>query len=127
MAPPHAVELTPIDALDPVETQSREIAAFASFPNSGMIVTVGPQAVRRDVVIAAAAKGRLPTIYPYRYYVGDGGLISYGPDTVEQFRRAAGYVDRILKGEKPADLPVQAPTGYQLAINLKTAMPLIVM
>jgi ABC-type uncharacterized transport system substrate-binding protein len=67
MAPPHAVELTPIDALDPVETQSREIAAFASFPNSGMIVTVGPQAVRRDVVIAAAAKSRLPTIYPYRY------------------------------------------------------------
>jgi putative tryptophan/tyrosine transport system substrate-binding protein len=124
MAPPHAVELTPIDALDPVETQSREIAAFASFPNSGMIVTVGPQAVRRDVVIAAAAKSRLPTIYPYRYYVADGGLISDGPDTIEQFRRAAGYVDRILKGEKPADLPVQAPTGYQLVINLKTARTL---
>jgi putative ABC transport system substrate-binding protein len=124
MAPPHAVELTPIDALDPVETQSREIAAFASFPNSGLIVTVGPQGVRRDVVIAAAAKSRLPTIYPYRYYVADGGLISYGPDTIEQFRRAAGYVDRILKGEKPADLPVQAPTNYKLVLNLTTARTL---
>jgi putative ABC transport system substrate-binding protein len=99
--------------------QSKEIAAFASFPNSGMIVTVGPQAVRRDVVIAAAAKSRLPTIYPYRYYVADGGLISYGP-----IRRAAGYVDRILKGEKPADLPVQAPTKYEMVINLKTAKAL---
>jgi putative tryptophan/tyrosine transport system substrate-binding protein len=124
MASPHAVELTPIDARGPVESQSREIAAFASFPNSGLIVTVGPQGVYRDVVVAAAAKSRLPTIYPYRYYVADGGLISYGPDTVEQFRRAAGYVDRILKGEKPADLPVQAPTGYQLVINLKTARTL---
>jgi len=75
-------------------------------------------------VIAAAAKNRLPTIYPYRFYVADGGLISYGPDTVEQFRRAAGYVDRILKGEKPAELPVQAPTRYQLVINLKTAKAL---
>jgi putative tryptophan/tyrosine transport system substrate-binding protein len=124
MAPPHVVELTPIDARGPVESQSREIAAFASFPNSGLIVTVGPQGVYRDVVVAAAAKSRVPTVYPYRYYVADGGLISYGPDTVEQFRRAAGYVDRILKGEKPADLPVQAPTGYQLVINLKTARAL---
>jgi putative ABC transport system substrate-binding protein len=124
MAPPHTVELTPIDARGPVESQSRELAAFASFPNSGLIVTVGPQGVYRDLVVAAAAKSRLPTIYPYRYYVADGGLISYGPDTVEQFRRAAGYVDRILKGEKPADLPVQAPTRYQLVVNLKTAKAL---
>jgi putative tryptophan/tyrosine transport system substrate-binding protein len=87
-------------------------------------VTVGGTAVRRDAVIAAAAKNRLPAIYPYRYYVADGGLISYGPDTIEQFRRAAGYVDRILKGEKPGDLPVQAPTKYQLVINLKTAKAL---
>jgi putative tryptophan/tyrosine transport system substrate-binding protein len=88
-------------------------------------VTVGGgSAVGRDVLIAAAAKNRLPTIYPYRYYVADGGLMSYGPDTIEQFRRAAGYVDRILKGEKPADLPVQAPTKYDLVINLKTAKAL---
>jgi putative tryptophan/tyrosine transport system substrate-binding protein len=124
VAPPHAVELTPINALDPVETQSGEIAAFASFPNSGLIVTTGATAVRRDPVIAAAAKNRLPTIYPYRYYVADGGLISYGPDTIDQFRRAAGYVDRILKGEKPADLPVQAPTKYELVVNLKAAKAL---
>jgi putative tryptophan/tyrosine transport system substrate-binding protein len=73
------------------------------------------------VVTAAAAKSRLPAIYPYRYFVADGGLISYGADTIEQFRRAAGYVDRILKGEKPADLPVQTPTKYELVINLKAA------
>jgi putative tryptophan/tyrosine transport system substrate-binding protein len=124
VAPPHAVELTPINGHDPVETQSREIAAFASFPNSGLIVTTGVTGVRRDPMIAAAAKNRLPAIYPYRYYVADGGLISYGPDTIEQFRRAAGYVDRILKGVSPADLPVQAPTNYQLVINLKTARAL---
>jgi putative tryptophan/tyrosine transport system substrate-binding protein len=124
VAPPHAVELTPINGHDPVETQSREIAAFASFPNSGLIVTTGGVGLRRDPMIAAAAKNRLPTIYPYRYYVADGGLISYGPDTIEQFRRAAGYVDRILKGVSPADLPLQAPTNYQLVINLKTARAL---
>jgi putative tryptophan/tyrosine transport system substrate-binding protein len=124
MAPPNAVELTPIDALDPVETQIRGIADFATSPNSGLIVTVGGTAVRRDVVIAAAAKHRLPAIYPYRYYVTDGGLICYGPDTIEQFKHAADYVDRILKGVKPAELPVQAPTNYQLVINLKTAKAL---
>ena len=124
MAPTHAVELTPINANDPVETQTREIAAFASSPNSGLIVTPGGTAVRRDAVITAVAKNRLPAIYPYRYYVADGGLISYGADTIEQFRRAASYVDRILKGEKPGDLPVQAPTRYQLIINLKTAKAL---
>jgi putative ABC transport system substrate-binding protein len=124
MAPMHAVELTPINANDPVETQTREIAAFATSPNSGLIVTAGGTAVRRDAVITAAAKNRLPAIYPYRYHVADGGLISYGADTAEQFRRAAGYVDRILKGEKPGDLPVQAPTRYQLVINLKMAKTL---
>src|SRR6476660_5973629 len=102
----------------------RGIAAFARTPNAGMIVTVGGTAVRRDVIIAAAAKYRLPAIYPYRYFASDGGLISYGPDTVEPFLRAAGYVDRIFKGEKPANLPVQGPTKYQLVINLKTAKAL---
>jgi len=121
MAPTHAVELTPIDAVDPAESQARRIAAFATSPNGGLIVTVGGTANYRDVVIAAAAKNRLPAIYPRRYFAADGGLISYGPDTIEQYRRAAGYVDRILKGEKPSDLPVQAPTKYELVINLKTA------
>jgi putative tryptophan/tyrosine transport system substrate-binding protein len=124
MAPSHAVELTPINANDPAETRTARIAAFASSPNGGLIVTVGGTAVHRDVAITAAAKNRLPAIYPYRYFVADGGLISYGPDTIDQYRRAAGYIDRILKGEKPADLPVQAPTKYQLVINLKTAKAL---
>jgi len=124
MAPTHAVELTPIDAVDPAESQARRIAAFATSPNGGLIVTVGGTANYRDVVIAAAAKNRLPAIYPRRYFAADGGLISYGPDTIEQYRRAAGYIDRILKGEKPGDLPVQAPTRYQLVINLKTAKAL---
>jgi putative ABC transport system substrate-binding protein len=87
-------------------------------------VTVGSNAVRRDLVVATAAKHRLPAIYPYRYYASDGGLISYGPDTIEPYMRAAGYVDRIFKGEKPANLPVQAPTRYHLAINLTTAKAL---
>src|SRR6516164_3367505 len=121
MAPTHAVELTPIDAVDPAESQARRIAAFATSPNGGLIVTVGGTANYRYVVIAAAAKNRLPAIYPRRYFAADGGLISYGPDTIEQYRRAAGYIDRILKGEKPSDLPVQAPTKYELVINLKTA------
>src|SRR5262249_45212245 len=124
MAPTHAVELTPINAIDPPETQSKRIAAFAASPNGGLIVTVGGSAVQRDVLIAAAAANRLPAVYPYRYFVADGGLLSYGPDTIEQYRRAAGYIDRILRGEKPADLPVQAPTKYQLVINLKTAKAL---
>ena len=124
MARPHAVELTPINAHDPTETKTRRIAAFAASPNGGLIVTVGGTAFDRDMVIAAAAKNRLPAIYPYRYFAADGGLMSYGPDTIDQYRRAAGYVDRILKGEKPADLPVQAPTKYELVINLKTAKAL---
>jgi putative tryptophan/tyrosine transport system substrate-binding protein len=88
------------------------------------VVTVGGTAVRRDVIVAAAAKYRVPAVYPYRYFASDGGLMSYGPDTIEPYVRAAGYVDRIFKGEKPGNLPVQAPTKYQLAINLKTAKAL---
>ena len=123
MAPPHRVELSPINAGDPAEME-RGIAAFARTSNAGLIVTVGGTAVRRDLIVAAAAKHRLPAIYPYRYFASDGGLISYGPDTIEPYVRAASYVDRIFKGEKPADLPAQAPTKYQLAINLKTAKAL---
>jgi len=124
MAPTHAVELTPINANDPSETQSRRIVAFAASPNGGLIVTPGGSANVRDELISAAARSHLPAIYPYRYFAADGGLLAYGPDTIEQFRRVAGYVDRILKGEKPADLPVQAPTKYELVINLKTAKTL---
>jgi len=123
MAPPHRVELSPINASDPAEME-RGIAAIARTPNAGLIVTVGRTAVRRDLIVAAAAKHGLPAIYPYRYYASDGGLISYGPVTIEPYLRAAGYVDRIFKGEKPANLPVQAPTKYHLAINLKTAKAL---
>jgi putative ABC transport system substrate-binding protein len=123
MASPHSVELSPVNAGDPAEME-RGIAAFARSANAGLIVTVGGTAVRRDVIVAAAAKYRLPAIYPYRYFASDGGLISYGPDTVEPYLRAAGYVDRIFKGEKPANLPVQGPTKYQLVINLKTAKAL---
>jgi putative ABC transport system substrate-binding protein len=124
MAPQHAVELTPIDAHNPAETLTRRMAAFGAAPHGGVILTVGGTAVHRDAVITGAGKNRLPAIYPYRYFAAGGGLISYGPDTIEQFRRAAGYVDRILKGEKPGDLPVQAPTKYELVINLKTAKAL---
>ena len=90
-----------------------------------MIVTVSAAAtIHRELIITLAARHRLPAIYPYRFYVAAGGLMSYGPDLVDQYRRAAGYVDRILKGEKPADMPVQAPTKYELVINLKTAKAL---
>jgi putative tryptophan/tyrosine transport system substrate-binding protein len=123
VASPHHLELSPINAGDAAEME-RGIAAFARFANAGLIVTVGGTAGRRDVIVAAAAKYQLPAIYPYRYFASDGGLISYGPDTVEPYLRAAGYVDRIFKGEKPATLPVQGPTKYQLVINLKTAKAL---
>jgi putative ABC transport system substrate-binding protein len=119
-----AVELIPINASDPTEVE-RAITAFAREPNGGLIVVVSAWAtVHRELIIALAAKHRLPAIYPYRYFVTGGGLVSYGTDLVDQYRRAAGYVDRILKGEKPADLPVQNPTRYELAINLKTAKAL---
>jgi putative tryptophan/tyrosine transport system substrate-binding protein len=101
------------------------ISEFARGSNAGLIVTAGGVViVHRKLFIALAARHRLPTVYWNRMYVADGGLISYGPDTIDQYRRAAAYVDRILKGEKPADLPVQAPTRYDLAINLKTARAL---
>jgi putative tryptophan/tyrosine transport system substrate-binding protein len=102
----------------------RGVAEFARSGNGGLIVSGGGSGARRNLIIALAARLRLTAIYPFRYYVVDGGLISYGPDTLDQFRRAAGYVDRILKGEKPADLPVQAPAKYELVINLKTARAL---
>src|SRR5215475_9368464 len=103
----------------------RAVTSFARSSSGGLIVTPSPLASRhRDLIIMLAARHRLPAVYAWRYYVTDGGLISYGPDSIDQYRRAAGYVDRILKGEKPADLPVQAPTKYELVINLKTAKAL---
>jgi ABC-type uncharacterized transport system substrate-binding protein len=116
------VELTPVRDLGEIE---RTVAAFARTAKGSMIVTVGSGGgVHRKLLIGLAARHKLPAIYPYRYYVKDGGLISYGPDTHDLVRRAAQYVDRILKGEKPADLPVQAPTKYELVLNLKTARAL---
>jgi putative tryptophan/tyrosine transport system substrate-binding protein len=121
VAPSVGVEVRPVSVRDPAETE-RAVAAFARSPNSGLIVTSSALTARhRDLIIALAARHKLPAIYYRRYFVTTGGLISYGYDLVDQFRRAAGYVDRILKGEKPADLPVQAPTKYELVINLKTA------
>jgi putative tryptophan/tyrosine transport system substrate-binding protein len=106
---------------DPAEIE-RGIAAFVRGSNDGLVVMAGAlTAVHRDVIIALAAQHRLPAVYPFRYYATGGGLTSYGPDPIDQYRRAAGYVDRILRGEKPADLPVQAPTKYELVVNLKTA------
>ena len=103
----------------------RAVAAFARSANGGLIVTGSALAiVHRELIITLAARHRLPAVYSDRFFVTGGGLISYGPDSVDQYRRAAGYVDRILKGEKPADLPVQAPTKYELVINLKTAKAL---
>jgi putative tryptophan/tyrosine transport system substrate-binding protein len=124
VAPSFGVELHPIDVRDPGEIE-RAVVAFARVPNSGLIIVGAPSVVAyRHLIITLAARHRLPAVYPFAYFIRNGGLISYGPDTVDPYRRAAGYVDRILKGEKPADLPVQAPTKYELAINLKTAREL---
>jgi ABC-type uncharacterized transport system substrate-binding protein len=124
VAPSVGVEVRPVSVRDAAEIE-RAIAAFARSPNSGLIVTSSALTVRhRELIIALAARHKLPAVYYRRYFVATGGLISYGYDVVDQFRRAAGYVDRILKGEKPADLPVQAPTKYELVINLKTAKAL---
>ena len=124
VAPSFGVELRPVGVADANEIE-RGITAFARDPNGALILTVGPGAIRhREMIIGLAARHKLPAVYPYRFFAADGGLIAYGPDTIEPYRRAAGYVDRILKGEKPADLPVQAPTRYELAINLKTAKAL---
>jgi ABC-type uncharacterized transport system substrate-binding protein len=118
------VEVSPINVRDASEIE-RAVAAFARSANGGLVVTGSAAATpHRDLIIALAARHKLPAVYASRFNVTVGGLISYGPDRVDQFRRAAGYVDRILKGEKPADLPVQAPTNYELVINLKTAKAL---
>jgi len=118
------VRLSPAGIHNAFEIE-RTITAFAGQTNAGLIVLPGPVVdVNRDLIIALTARHRLPAIYPYGYYAAVGGLIAYGPDTNDLFRRAAGYVDRILKGEKPADLPVQQPTKYELAVNLKTAKAL---
>jgi putative tryptophan/tyrosine transport system substrate-binding protein len=124
VAPSFGVELRPIDVRDHGEVE-RHMTAFARGSDRGLIVTasVGAQ-VHRGLIVALAARHQLPTVYPYRYFIAGGGLVSYGPSSVDGYRRAAGYVDRILKGEKPADLPVQAPTKYELVINLKTAKAL---
>src|SRR3954468_21469501 len=123
-APSLGMEASPVNVRDAGEIE-RDIAAFARSANGGLIVTSSPEASHhRDLIVTLAARHRLPAIYASRYFVTDGGLISYGPDILDQYRRAAGYVDRILKGEKPADLPVQAPTKYDLLINLKTAKTL---
>lgn len=103
----------------------RAITAFAIEPNGGLIVTASPQAVvHREAIISLATRFRLPNVYPFRYWPASGGLASYGPNPIDAYTRAAAYVDRILKGAKPADLPVQAPTKYELVVNLKTAKAL---
>ena len=121
-APLLGVEVSPINVRDPSEIE-RLVAAFARLPNGGLIVTQTAN-FYRDLIIAVAARYKLPAVYGLRYDVIGGGLIAYGVDQVDQFRQAAAYVDRILKGEKPADLPVQASTKYQLVINLRTAKAL---
>jgi ABC-type uncharacterized transport system substrate-binding protein len=123
-APSVGVEVSPINVRAAGEIEPG-VTAFARSPNGGLIVTGGPLMVaHRDLMVALAARHRLPAVYTARFFVTGGGLISYGPDRVDRWRRAAGYVDRILKGGKPGDLPVQAPTKYELVINLKTARAL---
>jgi ABC-type uncharacterized transport system substrate-binding protein len=124
VAPSFGVQLSPVNLRDAGEID-RTVADFARVPNGGLILTAsGLAVVHRDLIITLAARHKLPTIYWDRFYVTAGGLISYGPDSIDTFRRAASYVDRILKGEKPADLPVQVPTKYETAVNLKTAKAL---
>jgi putative tryptophan/tyrosine transport system substrate-binding protein len=124
VAPSFGVELRPVDVRDAPETE-RAVAAFARASDGGLIVTGSTLAlVHRDLIVTLAARHKLPAVYFQRVFVTSGGLISYAPDQIDQFRRAGGYVDRILKGEKPADLPVQAPTKLELVINLKTAKAL---
>jgi len=124
VAPSLRVEVNPVNMRDAGEIEDA-VAAFARSPNGGLIVTAGVAAtLHRELIITLAARHKLPAVYWQRYFVAAGGLISYGPDVIEEYRQAAGYVDRILKGEKPADLPVQASTRYELVINLKTAKAL---
>jgi putative ABC transport system substrate-binding protein len=123
-APALGIELRAVDVQDPDEIR-RAITDFAREPNGGLIVSAGARAVlHRELIVMLAAQSRLPAVYPFRTFVSGGGLMSYGADTIYVYRQAAHYVDRILKGEKPADLPVQVPTKYELAINLKTAKAL---
>jgi putative ABC transport system substrate-binding protein len=123
-APSFGVELRPIDMRQADEIE-RAVTAFARSSNGGLIVTAGSgSAIHRDLIVTLAARHQLPAIYGAHHFVTGGGLISYGPDRVDQYRKAAGYIDRILKGEKPGDMPVQAPTKYELVINLKTAKAL---
>ena len=118
------MEVTPIGVGNPRDIE-RDIAAFAQEPNGALVVAVSSNAIRhRSAIIASAAQHRLAAVYPYQYFVAGGGLVSYGADLLGQYRRAASYVDRILKGEAPSELPVQAPTRYELAVNLKTAKTL---
>jgi putative ABC transport system substrate-binding protein len=125
VAPSLRVEVSLVNIRDAGEIESA-VASFARSPNGGLVVTTsgGAAEVHRDLIVTLAARHKLPAVYGERVFVAAGGLISYGPDQIDQYRQAAGYVDRILKGEKPADLPVQAPTKYALAINLKTAKAL---
>jgi putative ABC transport system substrate-binding protein len=124
VAPSIRIEVTPIDVLDANEIE-RAIEAFVGSPNGGLIVTGSASAAsHRDLIVRLAARYKLPTAYYERFFIHSGGLISYGPDLTDQFRKAASYVDQILKGAKPADLPVQAPTRYEMLINLKTATTL---
>jgi putative ABC transport system substrate-binding protein len=124
VAPSVGAEVTPVNVRDAGEIE-RAITGFARLPNGSLVVTASTLAgVHRDLIIALAARYRLPAVYPLRYFVAAGGLISYGPDQIDQYRQAAGYIVRILKGEKAADLPVQGPTKYELVINLKTAKAL---
>ncbi len=124
VAPSFGVELSPVNVHDAGEIE-RAVGAFARSPNGGLIVPASAAAqLHLDLIITLAARHKLPAVYADRIYVTGGGLISYGPDRIDQYRRAAGYVDRILKGEKPADLPVQAPTRYETVLNLKTAKAL---
>jgi putative tryptophan/tyrosine transport system substrate-binding protein len=122
-APSLGVELIPVNSINVTEIE-RGVADLAPPGNGGLVVTAGRALNHRELIIALAARHRLPAVYPIRIYASDGGLLSYGADLIDQFRRVADYVDRILKGEKPADLPVQAPTKYELVINLKTAKAL---
>jgi putative ABC transport system substrate-binding protein len=124
VAPSLGIELSPINIRGAVESE-RAVAVFAREPNGGLIVTSSALAqAQRDLIVTLAARHKLPAVYFQSVFAASGGLISYGADVVDQYRRAAGYVDRILKGEKPANLPVQAPTKYELVINLKTAKAL---
>jgi putative tryptophan/tyrosine transport system substrate-binding protein len=124
VSPTLRLTLSLVDTREPAKLE-RDVGAFSREPNGGLIVAASASGtIHRELIVTLAARHRLPAIYPYSFFVAAGGLISYGPDLVDQYRRAAGYVDRILKGEKPADLPVQAPTKYEMHINLKTAKAL---